>query len=61
MRAAVAAPPSALDLDASADQPGPSGRDRSHTTDYVVIGSGIGGATKALHALLWHPGATPAS
>lgn len=38
-----AASTAVADPDVTYSQPGPSGRDRSHTTDYFVIGSGIGG------------------
>jgi hypothetical protein len=38
---------SKLDPDATFSQPTTSGRDRSHETDFVIIGSGIGGATVA--------------
>ena len=43
-----AASTAVADPDVTHSQPGPSGHDRSHTTDYVVIGSGIGGRSYVL-------------
>ena len=46
---ATASAPAIEDLEQDVDsrQPSTSGRDRSHQTDYVVIGSGIGGKPNA--------------
>ena len=42
---ATALAPAVEDLEREVDtaQPSSNGRDRSHNTDYVVVGSGIGG------------------
>ena len=53
---ATASAPAIEDLELEVDnsQPSTSGRDRSHQTDYVVIGSGIGGKLIAQMSRTWH-------
>ena len=48
---ATASAPALEDLEQEVDraQPSTSGRDRSHDTDYLVIGSGIGGEPRMMH------------
>ncbi len=58
---ATASAPAIEDLEREVDnnQPSTSGRDRSHQTDYVVIGSGIGGELITQACDMWHLATAP--